>query len=121
MYHSKCVDPNVVKYSDEIEKWIEKYTKVLPSLNVSKRFAALMLLENNEYFIAQLKKHCRKQSIAISKLLAKTKDKNYLEQIRQTKINFIEKLLKECQYDEKRYLKVNLTKQNRFDHYFLKK
>lgn len=121
MYHSKCVNPNVVKYSDEIEEWIKKYSKVLPELNVSKRFAALMLLENNEYFIEQLKKHCKKEFRAVTKLLAKTKDKHYLEEIRQTKIDFIANLLKECKYDKNQYLKVNLTKQNRFDHYFLKK
>lgn len=121
LYKSKKVNPNVVTYSKDIEYWISKYEKVLPEMNVSKRFAALMLLENNSYFIGQLKQHHAAYWDEIAKLLDKTKDKHYIHEIRETKIEFIKQLLAECKYDEKKYLKVNLHKQNRFDHFFLKK
>ncbi|MBQ0045574.1 MAG: ferrous iron transport protein B [Mycoplasma sp.] len=121
LYKSKKIDPKVVTYSNDIEYWISRYEKILPEMNVSKRFAALMLLENNAYFIAETKKHHEAYWPEISKILDKTKDKHYIHEIRATKIAFIEKVLQECKYDQKKYLRVNLTKQNRFDHYFLKK
>ncbi len=121
LYNSKKVDPNVVTYSQEIESWITKFSKVLPEMNVSKRFASLMLLENNSYFMHELKSHHPGYWNEINNLLAKTKDKHYINEIRETKIKFIEKILDECTYKKKEYLKVNLYKQNRFDHYFLKK
>lgn len=121
LYNSKKVNPNVVTYSKEIENWIAKYEKVLPDMNVSKRFAALMLLENNSYFISQLKDHHPGYWNEINKILTKTRDKHYIEEIRTTKKLFVDKLLEECSNKKKKYLKVNLTKQNKFDHYFLKK
>lgn len=90
-------------------------------MNVSKRFAALMLLENNDYFIEQLKDHYPAYYSVISNLLDKTKDKKFIDEIRNTKNEFIQKLLFECKFDRANYLKVNLVKQNKFDHYFLKK
>lgn len=121
LYHSKKINPNVVTYSNEIETWIEKYEKVLPDMSVSKRFAALMLLENNQYFIKQIQDHYAAYWEGISKIYAKTKAKDYLTQIRDTKIAFINKLLDDCSRKNQDYLKVNLQKQNKFDHYFLKK
>lgn len=121
LYKSKKVDPKVVTYSKEIEHWIDKYTKVLPDMNVSKRFAALMLLENNSYFMHELKAHHPGYWHEINKIWLKTKDKHYLNEIRDTKINFVNQILDECSNKKTKYLKVNLKKQNRFDHYFLKK
>lgn len=121
LYHSKKVNSYIVTYSKEIEDWIKKYETVLPKMNVSKRFAALMLLENNSYFIGQLKDHYKAYWKEINNLWLKTKDKHYINQIRDTKIAFVNKILDECKYKSHEYLKVNLKKQNRFDHYFLKK
>ncbi|XQP55150.1 MAG: ferrous iron transport protein B [Mycoplasmoidaceae bacterium] len=121
LYKSKKVDPHVVTYSKDIEYWIGRYEKILPEMNVSKRFAALMLLENNAYFISQMKEHHGAYWNEIQKLLDKTKDKHYIHEIRNAKNEFIAKLLEECKYNDKKYLRVNLSKQNRFDHYFLKK
>lgn len=121
LYNSDKADPKIVKYSDEIEQWIEKYSAILPDLNVSKRFASLMLLENNDYFISELKHHHPQCMNDVNALLAKTKNRNYLEKIRETKVAFIKKLLASCKYDTTKYLKVNISKQQKFDHYFLKK
>lgn len=121
LYKSKNIDPNVVTYSQEIEEWIKKFEKVLPDMNVSKRFAALMLLENNDYFIEQLKDHYPAYFPQVSPLIEQVRNKGYLDEIRDTKKAFIKQLLNDCKYDEKNYLKVNLARQNRFDHFFLKK
>ena len=121
LYNSKKADAKIVKYSKEIEEWINKYSSILPDLHVSKRFASLMLLENNSYFIQQLKKHHPNCMSDVYNLLAKTRDKHYIDEIRQTKIDFIKKLLATCKYDTSKYLKINISKQQKFDHYFLKK
>lgn len=121
LQHSRKIDPKIVTYSKDIEDKIEQLSQLLPTMSVSKRFASLMLLENNEYFIEQLSKHFPGAYKDIKTILDTFKNNNYLEEIRNTKEKFISKLLKECGYEPQTYLKINLSKQNRFDHFFLKK
>lgn len=120
--NSKKIDPNIITYSDEIERKIAQISKVLPNMNISKRFGALMILENNAFFIDHLSYHHKQDFKKIKKyLVSEEQGKKYVEEIRQTKNQFISDLLKSCGYKTEKYLKINLTKQNRFDHFFLKK
>lgn len=121
MYNNQKVNPCVVTYSKEIEQLITQYSNVLPELNISKRFASIMFLENNLYFINFFKQKYAKYWPKVESLLNKTKTKNFYLEIRQTKFKFIDQILKEAKYDNKNYLKTNISLQNKFDHYFLKK
>lgn len=121
LYYSKKVDPHVVTYSKEIEQWISEYSNVMPELNISKRFASIMFLENNSYFINFISENFPKHWPKIEKILVKTKTKNFYSKIRQTKFKFIDQILTEAKYDNENYLKINIPLQNKFDHFFLKK
>lgn len=122
LHETKKVDANIVTYSSEIENKIKQLEKVLPDMTISKRFAALMVLENNQFFLDHLSWHHKDVWKDIQPLLVSHEDGlRYVQEIRNTKNEFIAKLLKECGYKEETYLKVNLTKQQRFDHFFLKK
>lgn len=119
---SKKVDPNIISYSEEIENKIKQISLVLPNLSVSKRFGALMILENNEFFIEHLKEHHKDEFKKVKKFfVSEQQGKKYVEEIRKTKNKFIENLLKGCGYKTEKYLKVDIEKQNKFDRYFLKK
>jgi len=119
---NKHANPQIITYSNEIEIAIRNIENVLPNnLVVSKRFVALMLLEKNDYYLNQIKHHypdCAKQ---LDEVVSLYKDKNYIEEIRTTKKEFISNLLKDCAIPSVPYLKVNMTKQQKFDHWFLKK
>ncbi len=122
LHESKMVDSNIVTYSEEIERKIKQISNVLPNLNVSKRFASLMILENNAFLIDHLSYHHKEEFKKIKPLLvSEEQGKKYAQEIRDTKNKFIVKLLKACHYNTKKYLRIDLPKQNRFDHFFLKK
>jgi len=120
--NNKHVKDNVITYSTKIEKAIDDIERVLPDkLVVSKRFVALMVLEKNDYFINQIKHHypdCAKQ---LDKVIKQYKDFDCIEEIRNTKNEFVQYLLRNCGFKSKNYLKVDMTKQQKFDHWFLKK
>ena len=121
IYYNKKVNPNIVTYSNEIEQWIAKYSRILPELNISKRFASIMFLENNLYFIDFFRKNYSKYWPKINYLLTKTKAMDFYHKIRQAKFKFINQILADAKYDNKNYLRTNINLQNRFDHFFLKK
>ena len=119
---NKHVDCKVVTYSKHIENLIEKLSKILPDdLQVSKRFASLMVLENNEFFIDILKNDYSNVYNEVIKIIDFGKSVDYINEIRQTKFIFINKLMNEANFTKVNYTKVSIEKQSKFDRWILNK
>jgi ferrous iron transport protein B len=51
------VSPLKIKYSTKVESYIQRLIRMLPNRNISPRFYALMLLEDNQYIKEELAHH----------------------------------------------------------------
>lgn len=109
----------IVKYSPEIESKISAISKLLPKRRISNRFYAISMLENNEFISTAIKKYYPEEFIKIKEVIA---EKNYYEEITETKRRYIDKLLKiVLENKQEGYFKpVNLNR-NKVDKVFINK
>ena len=92
----KTVDPKVVKYDQLTESCVEKISKILPDSKISKRFYALMILENNRYVIEAVKNQLKDNYQKIQDILDEHKDIDFTTSLRNQRTEFIEKILNKC-------------------------
>lgn len=115
------ISPNVVKYSSNIETLIKKISSILPHTKISKRYYAIMLLENNEYVHQRLAKKQKEIYVKIKEILKNTDLDKISNEILNTKKNYIKKIIKDCFKSFDKYLDKNKAKQYKFDKKILKK
>ena len=118
----KTVDPKVVIYDQLTESCVEKISKILPDSKISKRFYALMILENNRYVIEAVKNQLKDNYQRIQDILDKHKDIDFTTSLRNQRIEFIEKILNKCikKLPDKNYFqKINKTRQRKVDRVIL--
>ena len=118
----KTVDPIVVKYDQLTESCVEKISKILPDSKISKRFYALMILENNRYVIEAVKNQLKDNYQKIQDILDEHKDIDFTTSLRNQRIEFIEKILNKCikKLPDKNYFqKINKTRQRKVDRVIL--
>ena len=118
----KTVDPKVVKYDQLTESCVEKISKILPDSKISKRFYALMILENNRYVIEAVKNQLKDNYQKIQDILDEHKDIDFTTSLRNQRTQFIEKILNNCikKLPDKNYFqKINKTRQRKVDRVIL--
>lgn len=115
------VEPNVVKYSSNIETLIKKISSILPHTKISKRYYAIMLLENNEYVHQRLANKQKEIYIKIKQILKNVDLDKISNEILTTKKIYIKKIIKDCFKSFDKYLDKNKVKQYKFDKKILKK
>ncbi len=115
------VEPNVVKYSSNIETLIKKISSILPHTKISKRYYAIMLLENNEYVHQRLANKQKETYIKIKQILKNVDLDKISNEILTTKKIYIKKIIKDCFKSFDKYLDKNKAKQYKFDKKILKK
>ena len=118
----KTVDPKVVKYDQLTESCVEKISKILPDSKISKRFYALMILENNRYVIEAVKNQLKDNYQKIQDILDEHKNIDFTTSLRNQRIEFIEKILNKCikKLPDKNYFqKINKTRQRKVDRVIL--
>ena len=118
----KTVDPKVVIYDQLTESCVEKISKILPDSKISKRFYALMILENNRYVIEAVKNQLKDNYQRIQDILDKHKDIDFTTSLRNQRIEFVEKILNKCikKLPDKNYFqKINKTRQRKIDRVIL--
>lgn len=115
------INPNVVKYSSNIETLIKKISLILPHTKISKRYYAIMLLENNEYVHQRLANKQKEIYVKIKQILKNVDLDKISNEILTTKKTYIKKIIKDCFKSFDKYLDKNKTKQYKFDKKILKK
>jgi ferrous iron transport protein B len=118
----KTVDPKVVKYDQLTESCVEKISKILPDSKISKRFYALMILENNRYVIEAAKNQLKDNYQKIQDVLDEYKDIDFTTSLRNQRTEYIEKILNKCikKLPDKNYFqKINKTRQRKVDRVIL--
>ena len=118
----KTVDPKVVIYDQLTESCVEKISKILPDSKISKRFYALMILENNRYVIEAVKNQLKDNYQKIQDILDEHKDIDFTTSLRNQRTQFIEKILNNCikKLPDKNYFqKINKTRQRKVDRVIL--
>ncbi len=115
------IDANVVKYSSNIESLITKISLILPNSKISKRYYAIMLLENNEYVHQRFANKHKEKYAKIKQIIKSIDLVKISSEILVTKKNYIKKIIKDCFKSFDKYLSKNKDKQNKFDKKILKK
>lgn len=116
------VSPNVLEYDKITESCISQISNFLPDTKLSKRFISLMVLENNQEIINNLKQTIGSKYFQIQKILDKHSDINFVEVLRTQRIKYVNNLLNKCfASDNKKatYFYKEQKKHRKFDHTFL--
>ena len=125
--NSHNVNSKIITYDNLTEKCINKISKLLPNdRKISKRFYAIMLLENNAYTHEFIQKYYPKHFHKIKKILNKYKNINFADILTNQRKHFIKEILRKTIKNNSKlkvtfFSKKNKTKQQKFDKKILNK
>ena len=120
--NKKCVNEKVITYSPDIEATVERLIQFIPTLKVSKRWVALMLLEGNKYVEDYLSHYFAKQYAKIKPILDEEKVKTYCAKIKDERLVYIQNIFTHSlKQSKEKYFKIDKSKQHKADHILLNK
>ena len=116
------VSSNILEYDKITESCISQISNFLPETKLSKRFISLMVLENNQEIISNLKQKIGLQYCEIQKILDKYKNIDFIEVLRAQRIKYVNNLLNKCFVSNNKkttFFYKGQKKNRKFDHVFL--